>query len=297
MKPLDVLTLRLIVQTADSGSFTAAAEKSHLVLAAVSKRIQEAEQSLGIKLFTRQSRGVIPTPAGHVIIKHARTILDSLYRLGTDAQAFTAGLQGIVRIAANTSAVCGYLPEEFAQFVVTNKNVQIDLDEVTSESVVNGIVAGQYDIGIIGENEPHPGLETFRYRADFLSAVLPVAHPFAKHAQISFTVLQQETFIGLEIGSSIHKLIRNHLGSQINLRMHVRSFDAMCRMVQAGLGVGILPTHMALKHAASMSVCVLPLSDEWAARHLLACCTSTAALSAAASTFWQQLKAGVCLHD
>ena len=82
MRRIDFVTLRLFVSIADERSLTRAAEREHLALAAVSKRISDLENQLGSALLYRQPKGVELTPAGHALLHHAHTLLDDLQSLG-----------------------------------------------------------------------------------------------------------------------------------------------------------------------------------------------------------------------
>ena len=130
MRRIDFVTLKLFVAIADERSLTRAAEREHLALAAVSKRVSDLENQLGIALLYRQPKGVELTPAGHALLHHARNMMDNLEQLNADLSEFSEGVKGHVRIHANTSAVIEFLPEDLASFSRLHPQVKDRLDAI-----------------------------------------------------------------------------------------------------------------------------------------------------------------------
>src|SRR3954454_4317062 len=100
MKDLDLTSLRYFVAACESGNITRAAEREHLVASAISKRLGQLEDALGVPLFERQRRGIVPTPAGEALLEHSRAILSSAARIVQDVASFGAGVRGQVRLLA-----------------------------------------------------------------------------------------------------------------------------------------------------------------------------------------------------
>ena len=123
----DLTDLRLFREVVDAGSITAGAEACALALAAASTRIRNMEATLGAPLLTRSRQGVAPTPAGRMLLKHARTLLDQAARLREDLSAYAGGLSGEVKLLANTNALTEFLPEALSTFLTAHPNVNFDL--------------------------------------------------------------------------------------------------------------------------------------------------------------------------
>src|SRR3546814_17508883 len=111
MRRIDFVTLRLFVAIAETRSLTRAAEREHLALAAVSKRVSDLEGQLGVSLLYRQPKGVELTPAGHALLHHARNLLDNLQQLDPDPSQFSQGVKGQLPIPPNTPPVSTSLPQ------------------------------------------------------------------------------------------------------------------------------------------------------------------------------------------
>ncbi len=149
MRRIDFVTLRLFVAIAETRRLTRAAEREHLALAAVSKRVSDLEGQLDVSLLYRQPKGVELTPAGHALLHHARNLLDNLQQLDADLSEFSQGVKGHVRIHANTSAVIEFLPEDLSAFARQHPEVKIDLEERVSSDTLRALREGLTDIGIL----------------------------------------------------------------------------------------------------------------------------------------------------
>ncbi len=271
MRRIDFVTLKLFVAIADERSLTRAAEREHLALAAVSKRVSDLENQLGIALLYRQPKGVELTPAGHALLHHARNMMDNLEQLNADLSEFSEGVKGHVRIHANTSAVIEFLPEDLASFSHLHPQVKIDLEERVSSETIRAVREGLTDIGIFAGHVPSEDLQVFTYRHDQLVLVTPREHPLAERDGLFLREAVGYDFIGLQQDASLHSLLQHSAHSQgvaLRLRIQVRSFEAICRMIHTGMGVGVLPDLAVRTYLPALDVRVIPLHDPWARRKL-----------------------------
>ena len=269
LKQFDFSTLRIFVAVAETGSLSRAAGKVHLAVAAVSRRIADLEHAIATPLFTRHARGVELTAAGRSMLQHAREILFDVERMRADMSDYSRGARGHVRIGAITSAITQYLPEELRRFTAVQPYVRMELRELTSDAIVAGLSDHLIDIGIFVPTFAFSGLETYDYHTDQLALVVPQRHRLARRTTAVLADALDEPFVGLAPSSSMANLLAAAAGERMNLRVQVRSFDAMCRMIQAGLGLGVLPMPSARLHVRSMQLKAIPLADEWARRTLL----------------------------
>ena len=265
----DLQSLRVFLQVALTGSLTKAAEKSHMTLSALSKRIAELERTADCSLFTRHPRGLELTPAGTELVHHARAVLEAVNRMAFAMGDFAIGVRGNVRLWANTSAVTQFLPQDLAAFVRGQPLVRISLEEKLSEQVISAVADGEADMGIFADNVPSSGLEKYLYRRDRLVLLVPADHPLASKAEISFDETLEYDFVGLNQGSSLlQRLTEAAAGLEraLRLRIQVSSFDAICRMIEAGLGIGVLPEGAVREGNTALRA--IRLSDGWAHRSL-----------------------------
>ncbi|MGM3176103.1 LysR family transcriptional regulator [Dickeya lacustris] len=268
---IDLHSLRLFLQVARLGSLTKTAATHHMTLSALSKRVAELERTVDCALFIRQPRGLALTAAGKELVQHARQVLSRVERMAADMQDFAAGARGQVHIWANTSAIIEFLPQELAAFLQLHPLVRIHLEEKLSETVVNALVTGQADLGIFADNVPSPGVEKMPYREDQLVVLVGPQHPLAGRQQVSFADTLPYDFVGLNNGSSLLKLLQDAAednGNILRLRIQVSSFDGICRMTEAGLGISILPQGAVRPEILGTELHAIRLSDSWARRRL-----------------------------
>ena len=291
MRP-DLLSLALFVRIAEIRSITKAAEASHMALAAASRRVAQLEEQYGVQLLNRGARGVELTPAGAALLTHARRLLGQADEMRAELADFTKGGKGLVRIHANASALAQHLPEDLASFCDAHPAVKVALEEHRSGAIVQALRSGEADIGIVMEGASIEGLQSFDYRTDVLVAVLPRNHPLrGKH--VSFSRLLAYDFVGLESDTVISRLMAAAAvaeGKALRLRMQLKGFDIVARMIQAGLGIGILPEVVARTFSRSMKLRVVPLTDAWAKRRMWVCVKDLAALPASARQLVEHLK-------
>ncbi|MBJ7411863.1 MAG: LysR family transcriptional regulator [Phenylobacterium sp.] len=267
----DLTDLRLFCDVSDAGSITAGAERSALALAAASTRIRNMEAVLGAALFTRSRQGVTPTPAGRAFLKHARTILGQAARMREDLSAFAGGLSGEVRLLANTNALTEFLPEALSSFLAAHPHVSVDLEERLSDEIVGLIAEGVGDVGIVAGTVDVGALQTYPFRSDRFVVVAATGHPLAARGAVAFAEVLDYDVVGLERSSSLQRFLTAKAareGRPLKARIQLRSFDAVCRMVESGVGIGVVPQTTAARAARTMSLATIDLTDDWALREL-----------------------------
>ena len=267
----DLTDLRLFCDVADAGSITAGAERSALALAAASTRIRGMEQALGAPLLIRSRLGVTPTDAGRTLLKHARAMLDLSARLREDLSAYAGGLTGEVRLLANTNALTEFLPEALSSFLADHPHVSVDLEERLSDEIVGLVAEGAADIGIVAGTVDVGALDTYPFRSDRFVVVTAVDHPLAAKDRVSFGAVLDYDIVGMDRASSLQRFLAAKAvreGKPLRLRVQLRSFDAVCRLVECGVGVGVVPATTAARAAKTMALAVADLADDWAIRDL-----------------------------
>ena len=269
----DLVSIRLAVACAQTGSLTAAARDSHLALAAASRRIRELEGALGDALFERHARGLQPTAAGRVFVKHGLSLLQTMEHLGGELADLRQGIARHIRLCASSAAISQFLPSLLAQYGRLHPQVRVDLEEQVSEAVVTTLREGRADVAVFVEGPDTGGLASRLFREDELVLVLPAKHPLAgKKKPIAFADTLDEEWISLTAGAAMLQQQQQAAlaaNRPLKLRMQVRSFDAVCHMVASGLGIAVLPRGASLPIVKTMKLGWRPLSDAWAQRRLL----------------------------
>ncbi len=277
----DLVDLRLMVHIADANSMTRGAEFSFISLPAASTRIKNLEESIGTKLLYRTSQGVTLTPPGQAFVAHARMVQSQIEHLRGDMQEYVQGIKGHVRVFANTTSLGEFLPPVLRHYLRRNPDVNIDLRERPSHDIVRAVTEGQTDIGIVAGLVRTENLETLPYRRDRLVLVVPRGHPLDGQMQIDFADTLDLDYVGLQESTAIHAFLRqasDQLHRPIKQRIQVSNFETACRMIESGVGVGVLPESAASRHAQAMAIALVPLSDAWSVREMKICVRSLEAL-------------------
>ena len=268
----DFVDLRLFVAIAALGNLTKAAEGFPIALAAASARIKALEESVGARLFERSSRGVSLTPAGDIFLGRAMAMLKEAAGLREELTHLRRGASGVIRLQANTHAINEYLPSLLAGFLALHPQVDIEMVEHTSQDIVNGVDSGDADMGIIAGRVSTRGLEVYPFHHDRLVAVIAENHKLTTRGDnLRFYQLLDYEFIGLGDRASIQVWLTKQallLGQTMRMRIQVGNFDAVTRMVEAGVGISIIPESSARRLQKSTRIRIVSLEEEWADRAL-----------------------------
>lgn len=290
----DLTDLRLCLELAEAGSITGGAARANLALASASARLQGMEEALGVALFTRGRRGVQPTPAGRALLHHACLVTQQIERMHADLGQYAQGLKGRVRLLCNTSALAEFLPEALSAFMAAHPRIDVDLEERSSTEIVRAILRGAAEVGIVADSVDLAGLQAFAFRADRLVLVVARNHALAGRRGIAFEEALEHDFIGMIKGVALQEHLAGHaarLGKRIKARVRLRSFEAVCGMVERGLGVAVVPESAAIRCQKSMAIRRVRLSEAWASRQLTLCMKSFDDLAPYAQRLVEHLRA------
>jgi DNA-binding transcriptional LysR family regulator len=220
-------------------------------------------------------------------------MLFDLEKMGLELDEHLQGMRGYVRMLANLSAIIQFLPEDLHEFTTSHERVKVDLEERPSNGVVQGLIDGVADIGICSEDTDVQGLFSVPYRHDELVVVMRPDHPLADLRQVAFEDTLGSDHIGLHAASSInmrtHTAARSH-GKPLRVRIHVPGFDAMCRMVQANMGIGVLPRKAFELLGTPLGLTAVSLSNSWAQRTLIVVVRDKEALSPVSLLLFDHLR-------
>lgn len=288
----DVDSLALFLKAAELHSLTKAAEVSNLSLAAASRRISMLEDRFKTTLFERTSRGIELTPAGAALTEYAKQLLVQMNQMQSEMSAFESGNKGLLRVLASTSVIAQYLPADLAKFSKKHPHFKVVVQERWSDEIVASLLAAEADVGVIMKGPSTEGLETFDYKTDHLSVLTPKGHPLTKLKTIRFSNVLDYDIVALEPSANLMKLFSiqaTQLEKGMRLRAQVRSFEAILPMVQAGLGIGLIP--YAIGHLMTLGNLVecRQLEEDWAIRQMLVCVNKNQSTNPAISKFLESL--------
>lgn len=296
MRDLDLKTLRLLVAVCDLGNIKDAAAQELIEPSAISKRITQLEDALGLQVLVRGRRGTEPTPAGQVLLEHARTVLFTMEKIEADMAAFKGGIQGHVRVVASASAIAESLLDDLAGFMrePRHQSIQVDIEERVSKDIVGLVRDGVVSLGVCWSQVDLGGLESRPYRHDELVLAVPQGHPLAASAALHFEDTLDFEHVGLPPTTAVYTLLHRcaaRAGKPLRNRAVVSNFDAAFRVVGAGLGVSVVPQEISRLHVEAGRIVTVRLLDDWARRQFAVCFRRLDELSPAARRLLDYLEA------
>jgi len=298
MQAPDLLTMRLFVTVCETGSMAAAAEIGNIVSSAVSKRLAHLEYAAGTPLFSRRSRGVVPTAAGQTMLEHARAMLAQAAQLQRDMDAYAAGARGNVRMLAPSTAMATWLPGDVAAFLRQphHANIRVDMIELDSPRVLSGLLDGSASLGVCWDAMGLGALQAVPYRVDHLFVAVPPRHPLARRKTLRFEQTLAFEQFSMPANAWLQVILLREaarLGRVVASSIVISSLEAALRAVHAGLAIGVVPGQVAQATARASGLRLIPLDEPWARRQFMVCFRDRRALSPAAQALVEHLRIGV----
>jgi len=267
IRQVDLFTLKLFLSAVEEQQIGRAAIRENIAASTATKRIQDLEDIAGIRLLERTPRGVVPSPAGEVLVRHLRSIFGQIEDMRAEITGFSEGVRGDVTISSARSIIAPFLAHELGEFSRQHPGVELILREVDNAEIVHSVLHGEADIGVFAAA---PGLEltgatVAPYRNDRLVALVPRGHPLEHRSSVSFADLHAENLIPIRALLAAFQNAARRIGREYEPRFSVRSAGVAISLVEAGLGVTVTPECL-VGREASERVAMLEFSEPWANR-------------------------------
>jgi DNA-binding transcriptional LysR family regulator len=242
---MEIRQLKAFVAIAETGTFTAAAERVHVTQAAISMQIRQLEREMGARLFVRAPRRVILTEAGEKLLDRAHAILREHDAALHELAALTGAEKGRLRIGSASAMVSGDpLPQILKQLKDEHPGVEASVVSGTSEELVQRLMAGEVDAAFVSLPVEARGVQTELLNEDYLVAIASPRHKLARQKVISAYTLANEKLILGERGGNTRRLIDqffSQAGVTPKVAMELSRLAAIKRMVEQDMGIGIVP--------------------------------------------------------
>lgn len=235
--------IKAFLALAEQKNFTRAAQLCHMSQSAFSASIRTLEDALGIRLFDRDTRNVELTAEGRLFMAGAQRVMAELRTALEDLGEHAARRRGRVALAALPSLAAGWMPEVLAGFRDLHPGIELDVADVLSESCVEYVRSGKADFALAAVRSTAPELRTEHFCEDGFHLVCRKDNPLARRRQLSLADLAAEPFIHLARSSSVRQHIEAAIHpARMNRVMEVDQLSTVAGMVNAGLGISIVPT-------------------------------------------------------
>ncbi|HKP71475.1 MAG TPA: LysR family transcriptional regulator, partial [Pyrinomonadaceae bacterium] len=251
---MEIRQLRALAAIAETRTFTAAAERLHVTQAAVSMQIHQLEKEAGTSLFVRTPRRCVLTHAGERLLERARRILREHDAALAEMGELSGTAHGRLRLGtASAMFSSDLLPQILRELRARCANVEVSVSSGTSEALVKQIVAGELDTAFVSLPVEMRGVQTELLLKDELIAIANPRHPMAEKRVVSaFELAGQKLILG-ERGGNTRRLI-DQFFAEAGLRpvvaMELSRLTSIKRMVEEGMGVGIVPFQSAVEEIA-----------------------------------------------
>ena len=238
---LEARHLRLVLAIVDEGGVTRASERMNLTQSALSHQLKQIEASLGVPLFLRVKKRLVPTEAGAELVARARQILADLGALEDDIRRRAAGWRGTLRISTECYTVYEWLPPLLKRFNRRHRNIDVRIVAEATSNPVGALENGEIDLAIVTRVPQQPTLITRPLFTDEMLLVVPNGHPLSNKPFVRPTDLEKERLIlySPPLQNFFYQRFLAPTGKRPAHVIDVKLTEAILSMVRAGLGVSV----------------------------------------------------------
>jgi DNA-binding transcriptional LysR family regulator len=289
---IDTLGVQAFIAIAERGSFSRAADDLHITQTALSRRMQNLESFLGVKLVERTTRSVALTPIGRNFLPQARRLLADLGMALVEIRETGKSLRGDVTIACVPTVGVHYLPRIVQQYAALHPDNRVKILDHASSDVAAAVLQRAAEFGINMQGAAHPELRSVPLLRDRFVLVCRDDHPLAGRKRLAWKQLEPHTLILAGAESGNRPLLDLALERQ---EIRLRSFYEVQRsstavgMVAEGVGVTVVPG-LAVQKGAYARLRVVPLVDPVVSRTLVLLTRTTAHLTPAAQALYDLIR-------
>jgi DNA-binding transcriptional LysR family regulator len=242
MREFNLDQLRTFLAIVDLGSLSKASSALNLAQPTISLHLKELESRLKVRLLQRNRQGVAVTPAGAILVDHARELLSLADKATTALRNFREGATGVVRLGASAGLIAHHMPALLQQITTHRPDIRIELAITTTAMAVEKLSNGQLDLALIGSTARQTGLTLAKWSAEPLVAYVPTSWQVPR--RITAAWLQAQPLLMNEPGSALHhQTLQWFAKAGVLPRAHIalNNGEALKNLVAAGYGAAILP--------------------------------------------------------
>jgi DNA-binding transcriptional LysR family regulator len=289
---LNLRQLQTFVTVARLGSFTRAARLLHLSQPALTKQVRQLEETLGVRLFDRNTRTVEMTRIGGELAPVINQLLQEIEAVVVNTKELAAQSRGVIRIASLPSISSTILPTAIARFKGLYPGISVVLKDVIAQRLVAMVKAEEVDFGIGSMNAVDPEVRFSLLLTDRMIAVFPPGFALERKKSLGLRDLIGLPLVVMDPDSSVRKLVDQafeSIGELVRPAFEATYMSTAAGMVKAGLGVTILPSS-AFEMVESTGLRSRPIKSPFLTRKIGVIQKNGRSLSPAAESFLKTLK-------
>ena len=268
---MHIETLKVFCDVVETGSFSMAASQNFITQSAVSQQLRTLESKYHCKLLERGRSGAKPTPAGEILYRASREILEKYREIDTQLQESAKVVSGSLRIAIVYSVGLHELPPYLKEYLREFPQVNVHVEYSRPNKIYDDAVAGRIDLGLVAYPAKHPQVTVIPFREDRLVVVCPPEHPLSTQRKVSISRLDGEAFVGFERDISTRKATDQLFKDRnVNVRQvgEYDNIETIKRAVEIGQGIAVIPLASVQHELEHGTLKVVHLSDETILRPL-----------------------------
>jgi DNA-binding transcriptional LysR family regulator len=270
---MDLRQLEVFAGVYELRSFSRAASALHLTQSTVSEHVRLLEEELGTRLFDRLSRETVPTRAGQLLYSYARQMLALRSQARQAVDEFLGQITGTLVVGASTIPGEYVLPIAIGRFRERHPGVVITLQISDTRGIVQAVLDGQVDAGVVGADPGNRGLETRALMPDQLVLVVPPGHRWSGRSEAAIEELGAESLIVREPGSGSRQALERALEAvgrslgEMHVIAEMGSTSAIKQAVKAGVGVSVMSSRAVEDECRHGLLACVTLKDLAVTRH------------------------------
>ena len=237
--------LKYALSAAEKGSFRKAAESLGVEQSAVSRRVRELEDELGVSLFVRSPTGIEPTLAGRDFIERVRVILEQLDDAFRNAGAAGRGDHGLVKIGCYSSLASGFLYELLQEYSELNPGVQLDVSDGDISDLIARVQRSELDMAFIANVPTVTKCEASRLWSEQVVLGVHASNPLANLEEITWDQARNEHYLVRSggPGPQVHKWLTERFAEwNVPLSIEVCDVIGYTLMNYVAIGKGVTIT-------------------------------------------------------
>lgn len=241
---MHIETLKVFCDVVETGSFSAAASQNFITQSAVSQQLRTLESKYHCRLLDRGRSGAKATPAGEILYRASREILEKYHEIDTQLQEAANVVSGSLRVAIVYSVGLHELPPYMKAYLREFPQVNIHVEYSRPNKIYDDVIAGRIDLGIVAYPAKHPQVNVLPFREDELVVVCSPKHAFAPLKKVPAGSLDGEVFVGYEREVSTRKatdqFFKDH-NLSVRYTGEYDNIETIKRAAEIGQGIAIVP--------------------------------------------------------
>ncbi|HEV2437395.1 MAG TPA: LysR family transcriptional regulator [Verrucomicrobiae bacterium] len=259
---MQVESLKVFCDLADTGSFTKTAQLNGVTQSAVSQQITSLERVFQSRLMERSKKKLHLTPEGQALYDYSKQILQTYELLHSELQELKDIIAGTIRVATIYSIGLHDLPPYIKKFLKDYPTVNVHVEYRHANQVYEDVLSNVVDLGLVAYPERNARLELVPFRKDELVLICHPQHPFARQKGVKLKALAGQKFIGFEpdipTRKAVDKILRSHW-VEVRNAMEFDNIETIKRAVEIDAGVSIVPQETVVQEVSQQTLVAVPI--------------------------------------